>query len=282
MVMSIFRVLVFLVLALGPVLSWAGNENQPIGARRAGLGSAYAGIRGDFWQLFMNPAGIAGLEAPQAGAYFEQRYLLAELNSGAAGFVYPFQGRHFAGIDFGGFGFGSYSETRIGLTYATTLFEKLSLGAKFNFTRTSITNYGAASALYLDLGLNLEIVEGLNLGARIFNANQANLDTEIGEQIPSTLDVGLSYQVTDRVQVVADVQKQENFPLSVRGGLEYGLLDILNVRAGASTEPVTVNFGLGLDYKNVMVDFTNSIHEYLGYTPSFSLSYRFNAPETKE
>ena len=282
MVMRFLRVLVFLCLALGPVLSWAGNENQPIGARRVGLGSAYAGIRGDFWQLFMNPAGIAGVQAPQAGAYFEQRYLLSELNSGAAGFVYPFQGRHFAGVDFGGFGFGSYNEARIGLTYATTLFEKLSLGAKFNFSRTSITNYGSASALYLDLGLNLEIVEGLNLGARIFNANQANLDTEIGEQIPSTLDVGLAYQVTDRVLVVADVQKQENFPLSVRGGLEYGLLDILNVRAGASTEPVTVNFGLGLDYKNVMVDFTNSIHEYLGYTPSFSLSYRFNAPATKE
>ncbi len=280
--MRILRILVLLLLVGAPLWGEAGNENQPIGARRAGLGTAYAGVGGDFWQLFMNPAGIAHMKAPQAGAYFERRYLLSELNSGAAGVVLPFKDRHYAGLDFGGFGFGTYNEARIGLTYATHLFEKLSIGAKFNWARTSITDYGAASAIYFDLGIQLQIVEGLSMGARVFNANQADLDREIGEQIPSTLDLGLAYEVTDRVLLLADIQKQENFPLSVRGGIEYGLLDFLAVRAGASTEPVTLTFGLGLDYKNVLVDFSNSIHEYLGYTPGFSLSYRFNSPADKK
>lgn len=270
-----FGVLSFLLLISSTLL--AGNENQPAGARRSGLGMAYAGIRGDFWQLFMNPAGMAGLDAPQAGAYFEQRFLLSELNYGTAGFVYPFKARHWVGLDFSGFGFGGYNEARIGAAYATTLFEKLSLGAKVNYSRTSIENYGAAGALFLDLGVSVEVVEGLSLGARVFNANQADLDSEIGEQIPTTLDIGGAYQVTDRVLFVVDVQKQVNFPVSLRGGIEYGVLDFLQVRAGVSTEPVTLNFGLGLNYKGVQFDFSNQLHEYLGYTPSISLSYRFKS-----
>jgi len=273
----------FLALAfLLPHFAWAGNENQPIGARRVGLGGAYTGVRGDYWQLFMNPAGIAGMEAPHVGAYFERRFLLSELNSGAIGFVYPFQNKHFAGIDFAGFGFGDYSESRIGLAYATSVFERLSLGAKLNYTRTSITNYGTSGALYLDLGLNLEIVENLSMGVRIFNANQAELDQEIGEEIPTTFDLGLAYQLSKEVLVVFDIQKQVNFPTSFRGGIEYAVLDFLKVRAGASVAPVTINAGIGMDYKGVLFDFTNSYHESLGYTPSLSLSYRFNSPDAKE
>lgn len=277
--MNLLRVTALIAAVLFSSLLFAGNENQASGARRAGLGQAYAGVRGDFWQLFMNPAGMTGLEAPQVGAYFEQRYLLSELNYGTAGFIYPFKERHYAGIDFSGFGFGSYNEARIGLAYATTLFERLSVGAKFNYSRTSIENYGSAGAVFFDLGLNLEIIEGLSMGARIFNANQADLQAEIGEQIPTTIDIGGAYQVTDRVLFVMDVQKQVNFPVSFRGGIEYGVLDFLQVRAGVSTEPVTVNFGFGLDYKGLEFDFSNSLHEYLGYTPSLSLSYRFNKPQ---
>lgn len=276
--MKPFRISFLILALLLPHFASAGNENQPIGARRVGLGSAYAAVKGDFWQLFMNPSGIAGLEGPQVGAFFERRYLLSELNSGAVGFVYPFKNKHYAGIDFGGFGFGDYNESRIGLTYATSLFDRLSLGAKVNYSRTSITNYGASSTVYLDLGLSLEIVEGFTMGARIFNANQAELDREIGEEIPSTIDIGLGYQVTDRVLVVVDAQKQVNFPVSFRGGIEYKILDFLQARVGASTAPVTLNLGIGLEYKDVVFDFSNSYHEYLGYTPSLSLSYRFNSP----
>ena len=274
--MNLLRVTALIAAVLFSSHLYAGNENQVSGARRAGLGQAYAGVRGDFWQLFMNPAGMAGIDAPQAGAYFEQRYLLSDLSYGTAGFAMPFKDRHYAGLDFSGFGFGGYNEARIGLAYATTLFEKLSLGAKVNYARTSIENYGSAGAVFIDLGVSLEIIEGLSMGARVFNANQGELDSEIGEQIPTTLDLGAAYQVTDRVLFLVDVQKQVNFPTSFRGGIEYGVLDFLQVRAGVSTQPVTVNFGIGLDYKGIEFDFANSLHEYLGYTPSISLSYRFN------
>ncbi len=272
------RILLFL-LAVGlivPTLAIAGGENQAAGARRVGLGFAYTGVRGDFWSLFMNPAGIAGIQQMEVGAFVERRFLLNEINYGTIGFVTPFkEGKHFAGLDLGGFGFAGYNESRIGLTYATTLFDRLSLGAKANYTRVSIDNYGSKGALFVDAGLNCILSKHVSLGFRIFNANRAELQKEQDEKIPTTLDVGVAYQVSDKVLIVADIEKQVNFPFSFRGGVEYAPAKFLKARIGASTQPVTVSAGFGLVVKGLNVDFANTLHQYLGYTPSLSLSWKF-------
>ncbi|MBL0015759.1 MAG: hypothetical protein IPP17_04795 [Bacteroidetes bacterium] len=270
-------VLILLAVSLFcPTVVRAGGESQVAGARRVGLGFAYTGVRGDFWSLFMNPAGIAGIQQMEVGAFIERRFLLNEINYGTLGFVTPFkQGKHFAGLDVGGFGFAGYSESRVGLTYATTLFERLSLGAKANYTRVSIDNYGSKSALYVDAGLNCILSKHISIGFRIFNANRAELQKEQDEKIPTTLDVGMAYQVSDKVLIVADIEKQVNFPFSFRGGVEYAPAKFLKARIGASTQPVTVSAGVGLVVKGLNIDFANTLHQYLGYTPSLSLSWRF-------
>lgn len=269
--------IIFFALVFVPFLLSAGNGNQPAGARRISLGNAYTGVRADFWSLFANPAGIAGIGGMQAGVYMERRFLLEELNYGAAGFVMPFMERHYAGFDFSGFGFGTYNEARLGLTYATTILDRLSLGAKLNYTRTSILGYGASAALFVDAGLIARISDDFSVGFRVFNANQADIKRQIEERIPTTLDLGLAYQASDKVLIVADIEKQVNFPTSFRGGVEYAFLKNFKARVGASTQPVTINAGIGLSLKSFDVDFANSYHEYLGYTPSLSLNYRFNS-----
>lgn len=277
------RPIIFLLLAtclLLPSLVRAGGETQAVGARRVGLGFAYTAVRSDFWSLFMNPAGIAGIQQMEVGAFVERRFLLEQLNVGTIGFVMPFKNyKHFAGFDAGGFGFGGYSESHIGLTYATTLFERISLGAKINYTRFSIQNYGAKSALYADLGLNCILSKHLSFGFRVFNASRSELLRDLDEKIPTTFDAGLSYQVSDKVLIVADVEKQVNFPVSFKGGVEYAVAKFLKARIGASSQPVTFCAGLGVNVKALQIDFANTLHQYLGYTPSLSLSYRFGKTE---
>lgn len=276
------KIFSFCLLALLVSLSgnlFAGGENQAAGARRVGLGFAYTGVRGDFWTLFHNPAGIAGIKQMEVGAFVERRFLLNQLNSGTIGFVMPFNGdRHFAGFDVSSFGFGGYSDSKIGLTYAALLLEKLSLGAKVNYVRTSIPDYGTKSSVFVDFGLLASITENISAGFRVYNASQSYISKPLEEKIPTTLDVGIAYQASDKVLVVADVQKQVNFSASFRGGIEYAILDILKARIGASTNPTTLNAGLGLVLKNGLnIDFANTLHQHLGYTPSFSLSWRFRS-----
>lgn len=275
--------IVFLLLAacsLFPLVLRAGGETQPAGARRVGLGFAYTGVRSDFWSLFMNPAGIAGIQQMEVGAFVERRFVLEQLNVGTIGFATPFKnGKHFAGFDVSGFGFGGYSESRVGLTYATTLFERISLGAKVNYTRFSIQNYGAKAALYADVGLNCILSKHLSMGLRVFNASRSELLRDLDEKIPTTFDAGLAYQVSDKVLIVADVEKQVNFPISFKGGVEYAVAKFLKARIGASSQPVTFCAGVGVNVKSLQIDFANTLHQYLGYTPSLSLSYRFGKTE---
>ncbi|MFN8394390.1 MAG: hypothetical protein U0176_06930 [Bacteroidia bacterium] len=261
----------------------AGGESQALGARRVGLGFAYTGVRGDFWQIGMNPAGIAGIKQMEAGAYIERRFLLNQLNMGSLGFAMPFyKGKHFAGFDASAFGFGGYAESKVGLSYATTLFERISLGAKLNYALISIDGYGNKSTFFANAGINCILSKHLNVGFRIFNANRAELQKDQDEKIPTTLDAGLAYQVSDKVLIVADIEKQVNYPLSLRGGVEYCPATFIKARIGASSQPVTLNAGVGIVVKGLNVDFSSTLHQYLGYTPALSLSYKFGAKTEEE
>ncbi|MEM6269454.1 MAG: hypothetical protein AAF998_08445 [Bacteroidota bacterium] len=267
-------------ICLPSVSLFAGNENQPAGARRLALGGAFMGVQGSFWNLWGNPAGIAGVESAEAGVFFERRFLLDQLNFGTVGFVLPFQGTHYAGLAISGLGFGGYNESNVGLNYATTLFDRLSLGAAVHYTRTSITEYGASGAVIVNAGLNARLFEGFSVGFRVFNANQAALRTEftdLREPIPTTIDLGIAYQVSDKVLLVADMQKQVEFNPSFRGGVEYAFHKNFRARVGASNQPVTINAGFGFSGKGFDLDFSNSFHELLGYTPALSLNYRFKS-----
>ena len=137
-------------------------------------------------------------------------------------------------------GFGGYNESNVGLNYATILFERLSLGAALHYTRTSIDTYGASGALIVNAGLNALLFEGFSVGFRVFNANQASLRTEltgVKEKIATTLDLGIAYQISDKVLLVADMQKQVEFNPSFRGGIEYAFHKNFRAAWAPATNP---------------------------------------------
>lgn len=263
------------------LLTWqlqAANDPPPsVGARAAGLGHAYHGIRADFWNLYHNPAGIAGIDQMTAGAYVVRRFNLKELTSGSAGLVLPFlEGDHSMGLDFSTFGFAAYRENKIGLSYATTLLEKASIGVKLNYASLSIPNYGSESSLYVDVGVNSSISPQLSIGFSATNVNRAKLGQDpAAEALPTVVTLGLAYQASDRTLLVADIQKDIDHPVSIRGGIEYGLNDYVIARVGVSTEPVSWQAGLGLVKDAMRIDFAFGYTDRLGYSPHISLSYGF-------
>ncbi len=272
------KVVLFLAVAFSTHFQgFAGVDEEPVGARRVALGGAIIGLRGDFWNMFSNPAGIAGLKNPTAGIYMERRYLLSQMNHGAFGFALPFQEKHYAGIEGSGFGFGGYNETRVALTYATVIADKFSLGVKANYTRTSIENYGSAGALHFDLGFHTQITKTFGAGFRVYNATQAYVNKPAGEKLPTLFTLGLAWQPSEKALLVADVEKNVNYPLSFRGGVEYMLAKSLKARVGFSTAPVNVTAGLGLVVNKFMIDFASSYHQQLGFTPHLGLTWRFGS-----
>lgn len=277
--LSVFAFSLFLSLGFP---AFGGNDPLVIGARRTAMGSAYTGITGDFWQLFSNPAGLGGLPGMQAGAAVERRFLMSSLNSGAFGFAMPFKERHAFGVYGATNGFDLYMESRIGLSYATTILEKVNIGARFNYLRTSIQSYGNAGAPVLDFGVITPISKSLSLGASVYNANLASLDKELNEDIPTVLSIGVVYLPSDKVTLVADFEKHINFDLDIRGGAEYRINKTLSARAGFTTNPVSVNMGAGLNFNQLQIDISNSHHADLGYSGQLSLSYNFGSLPSKK
>jgi hypothetical protein len=213
---------------------------------------------------------LAGTASPTAGAYFERRYLLPDLNNGAAGFTLPFKTNHWAAVDFNAFGISQYyNESRIGLSYATNIVERLRFGARINMLQAAIQGYGSSTTFFVD-------------AARVYNANRARLDKELGEDVPTILSVGVAWTPSDKLLLVTDLEKYTDFPLSWRGGIEYKFHPRFCARAGISTSPATVNGGLGLMLDKLQVDVTSSWHESLGFTPGMGLTWKFATSKPAE
>ena len=256
----------------------AGQDPLPPGARAAGLGFAYTGVKGDFWGLFHNPAGLAGLPQMQAAVTLEQRYLLPELAYAGAGFALPFTSNQTAGLRVATFGFDAYRESRAGLSYAIEVLERIRMGVTAEYAGLAIAGYGSESVFLLHPGLQVEVTEQLNFGFRAYNVTRAQLPLRTGDEpLPSLVAAGLAFQPSEKVLLVADLVKDEAHPLSFRGGVEYQFVPALCARAGFSTEPLQFTGGLGLHFQQFRFDFSSSYTDRLGYTPYLALGYSFGS-----
>jgi hypothetical protein len=109
----------------------AGGEHLPVGARFAGMGYASTTLA-DLWSVRANQAGLAGLEHPVAGVYFQQHWLSEELAMQGLGFAMPVGKGCFA-ISGNSFGGSLYAEQQFGLAYAMRLSETFRVGVQVDY-----------------------------------------------------------------------------------------------------------------------------------------------------
>jgi hypothetical protein len=239
-----------------------------------GLGGAYSAIRGDAWSLWANPAGITGIRRFEGGLFTESRYLLSEITAASFGAVVPFQQKHFIGASASTFGFGSYRRNEAGISYATTLYEFIHVGVKFNLLNLAISNYGSVNTFFANVGLMANVSKRFTMGFWTQNANQAKIGTLQEERLATILNGGLTFHASDKLILTSDVVKYLDYPMGVRSGFEYQFVKQFCIRAGYSTSPSILSAGAGFRIDNLSIDFANSFHERLGYTPHLSLTLR--------
>jgi hypothetical protein len=223
-----------------------------------------------------NPAARAALERPTAVFYARQGFGLSALRYGAAHLAVPARWGTVSGgaSTFGG---EAYREVHLsaGLARGFQLgtARAVRVGATLRYHHTSITDYGGAGALGLNLGLGVAPLRSLHLGAVATNVTGAALVA--GEPLPRTLAVGLHYRALPRMVIVADVFKDVRFPAAVRGGLEVRPVDPLFLRAGVTTTPVRFSGGVGVRLGPLSVQVAAEQHQALGWSPSASLRVRW-------
>ncbi len=262
----------FILLIVTFSLSAQNGATNATGARSNGVANAsvsFKGING----IFNNQAGLADLKEMGFLLAAEQRFLIADLNNFGGGFALPTNSGTF-GLSINYFGFESYNESKIGLSYARKLMEKLSLGIQFDLLSTQIAENGSKTFLTFEAGLQSELIDNLLIGVHIYNPIQLEIIED--EFLPSIVRAGATYTASKKLMLHVELEKDFDFPFIFKSGVEYALIDDFWIRVGVQTNPTALSFGLGYYMKNgFRFDLASNYHQDLGFSPSIGVGYNF-------
>lgn len=223
--------------------------------------------------LWTNPAGLAKAEDKiAAGATVEQRFGLSELNTATIGATYG-TGLGGFGLQLGSFGFDTYRENRVGISYGRKLTDKFSIGADFAGFATSTEGYASTFDLTFGLGMQLEIIPEFHVAARIFSPFRAERLPD--EYLPQLLALGFSYHPSDKIIINVEAHQDTDHPLRIRAGIEYMPAEELSIRMGVATESSELSFGLGYQVIEGLDISAGAVwHEVLGVWPGIGVRYQ--------
>lgn len=264
--------------------SFAGfsqTSDFPIGARSAGMANASVCLT-DIWAVHHNQAALVGLEQAGVGAYYENRFLVSNLNLQGATAVLPTPRVGVFGLTYERFGNNLYNQSRVGLAYGKRLWKFLSVGLQLSYLNTHIAeNYGSRHSFIAEIGLLSQVTPRLRIGFHAFNLTRTKLADAYDERVPMNFRLGAQYDFSKKVRLAVEGEKDLELPPVFKLGVEYFPADIFAIRVGVGTAPFHADFGLGLRLKFLHFDIAGSIHPVLGFSPKASLAYRFNVFKKK-
>lgn len=272
----LFSLLVFVVGIMSPRMarSQTGMDLVPP-ARGAALAGATTALPGDLGS-HANPAGNAAAVRRGFVFYAQEAYRLQALRLTGVHSVVPLAWATVTG-GLSAFGFEDYQEVYAsagvarGFALGTT--RKVYAGARLRYYHTHISSYGSARALGLSMGLLVAALPTLHLGAQLINLNAPSLTRD--SSLPQVLALGVAYQAHTSAQILLDLVKDIDFPLSVRSGLEVYPVPRLALRVGVATEPTRFAAGAGLRVGRLRADLAADRHLDLGWTPSIALGLQW-------
>ena len=266
------KLLLFLICF--PTFLFAGNDNIHFGGRSAGMGHASVTLS-DVWSSHHNQAGLGWLTKSEAGVFAQNRFLVKEMNYIGFAYAHPVKSGAFA-LSFTNFGYSQYGESKLGLAYGLKFSERITGGVQINYHNTRIgNNYGSASVLSSEMGLQAKLTSKLELGLHLFNPTQAKLNDFNDERIPTIMRLGMAYTFSNKVFITLEAEKDIDFPANFKAGIEYKANDKIYLRGGIGASPTAATFGVGVYHKGLKFDLASSYHQVLGFIPEVSLTYVF-------
>ena len=256
-------------------LAFAGEDNNPVGARSAAMANASVGLS-DVWSNQHNQAALAFVRNISGGAYYENKFMLKELSTKAAALALPVRGGTF-GLLASSFGYRLYSENKYALSFAKAIGEKFSMGISMDYLNVMLgEGYGKKEMLVAEMGMLSKPLKNLTIGVHVYNPTRTKIAEYNGERIPTIFRFGGNYSFSDKVLLAIETEKDMAYKTVFKTGLEYKPLNALYLRAGISTNPVLSSFGFGMRLKNFQLDVSSHYHQLLGFSQQLGLTYVVN------
>jgi hypothetical protein len=163
----------------------------------------------------------------------------------------------------------------------------VAVGLRLDYHHVAIADgFGSTGALGLSAGAQADVLPRVRAGvaARNLTALGRSDDGELTTPLSTNpaVSVGLAFRPSARALVLLDAEKDLDFPLLVRGGVEVRPVDALALRVGAATgiegdgaAPTRLSFGVGFRQGAVRADVAAEVHDALGLSPAFTLGVSF-------
>jgi hypothetical protein len=302
-----------LLKAEGAGTSGADFMKIGVGARPVGMGGAFSALATDSNAVQWNPAGLALVERYEA-SLMHMAYL-ADINYEALSLSGPINRLSGWGasvnylwqppFDSTKNSFGAPQQTAatgydlaLGLSYGYNLgnyrttdfnISNISAGGSVKLIQRSLSDK-TASALYGDLAVMAEVLEGLRVAFVLQNFGTTVTFVNVADAPPtnSRLGLGWDYKINDanRIVLAYDLNHPLDFsnPDYVRWrqslGAEYWLFNALALRGGYEfgQDLASASAGAGFHYGSLGVDYAFVPYASAGYTHRISLSYQFGEP----
>jgi hypothetical protein len=272
----------FLVIGFGKIAK-AGNENFPIGSRSAALGGSSVCLS-DIWAVGNNQAGLGFLKTITAAAYFDNKFLLKDLSTGAAALAIPLKKAGVIGFSYVQTGGKLYKESKVGFAFSRAFGENISVGLQLNYQGVTIgEGYNSRKGTFTgEVGIQAKMLKRLTLGFHVYNPMMVKMANYNNERVPVIFRLGLLYQFSEKVFVTTECQKDILFKPFAKVGVEYAPVKSVFIRLGIATNPFQNGLGVGLKFGGMRIDVSSTIHPQLGISPQMGLSYAFGKEKSKE
>ena len=248
------------------------QQFRQIGSRQAGMAFASVALN-DIWAYHNNPGMLGILKETGAGVYYENRFFLKEFQYQGLVYAQPLKR---GTISFGGqySGFNMYSTSRAGLGYALALSEKLSMGVQINYMNVRQPSYyGTKHGVSGEFGLGVRVTSKWTFAFAINNLTRSRLAEYQNERFETIFRAGTLYELSKRVIISTELEKDIAFPLRLKVGMEYHPVDPFYIRAGASVNSTSVALGFGYVIKNLRIDVGSNYVQPLGFYTAASLNF---------
>lgn len=260
-----FGLLFFSILLFGQ-----NSPNMYQSAKSLGMGAADLTFEG-VYGLLGNPAGISSTQNIEVIGNTYQPYF-TEINQLNFGLTAPFLSGGI-GINLSQFGIEAFKNQSISLSYGKKLLDNLNIGLRFGYYHSRIEKYKNQSEINFSLGLQTQLGKDLKIAASLFRPTK--LTSDENETINTVLKIGGSYFPSSKINLVAELEKDLDYPLRFNGGLEYQFSKTVASRIGVRTAPAVYSFGICIKINNnIIIDSAIAYHIILGYSPGFSIIYR--------
>ncbi|OQX95755.1 hypothetical protein B6I21_03760 [candidate division KSB1 bacterium 4572_119] len=237
------------------------------------MGYAYTGMANTPDAIYLNCAGLAQLNSTALSFNYVRPFGMKELAHFSFNTAIPTSWGHFAaGVS--SFGNELYQEQTTVFGFSESISEKFFYGINFHYMKLQIKGYGSDYCYGIDVGFLVKLNPRLNWGFFTTNINRASIGKS-DDLLPQSFSTGINIVPLERINLNVDLYKELPFPLELRAGIEYKLLDKIAVRGGFSTEPAQFCGGFGFFFRKIQCDYAVNTHMDLGLTHQFSIQLNF-------